>query len=313
MSNRENEKKKRPRSLLSFANQPEPAAEQRDRSDAAPTRDENSLEHYHRMRALRLAAGSEIAVPSWSNNTRNLTAEEAEQEAVDRMRADMAAIKAELNRRVDAQENLASQRQPAIHAGDTPPVVAKGQPVPPPPGESGFDTGNLASTVIQPAGNEGERPAAEPADPAVAPRSIGIVKLLLIAVIVIGMLIGVGYGMIMPVLIGLAIALLAAMVEGVRSRRRRSIAPGNDGAPTDPSPSTGGPTINDSKGVQAKPESRLGTAIRRAQTRDMTLQEEPGEAPAFIALEETNTEAMLKDIADIRAALKRRSEAKSAE
>ena len=63
------------------------------------------------MRALRLAAGSEISQPSLSDITEDLSSEEAEQDAVNRMRADMAAIKAELNRRVDAAEQITPQRE----------------------------------------------------------------------------------------------------------------------------------------------------------------------------------------------------------
>ncbi|HMF69107.1 MAG TPA: hypothetical protein VK602_16035, partial [Phyllobacterium sp.] len=114
MSNRENETAKRPRrSLLSFASQPEPAGEAQADSEPITTaiRGEDNLDHYHRMRALRLAAGSEISQPSLNDLPEDLSSEEAEQDAINRMRADMAAIKAELNRRFDTAEHVAPQHE----------------------------------------------------------------------------------------------------------------------------------------------------------------------------------------------------------
>ncbi|MBN9137436.1 MAG: hypothetical protein J0I92_15530, partial [Phyllobacterium sp.] len=112
MGDRDNGIDKRPRrSLLSFASQPEtvgsaPARVAPATPPQAPRR-EDDLEHYQRMRALRLAASSEITqLPAPAPDTA-LTDEEAEQIAIDRMRADMAAIKAELNRRIDDSASAA--------------------------------------------------------------------------------------------------------------------------------------------------------------------------------------------------------------
>ncbi|MGH6862193.1 MAG: hypothetical protein ACRECY_18230, partial [Phyllobacterium sp.] len=96
MTSRENETVKR-RSLLSFASEPEPAAETQASPDPVEVsgRDEDGLDHYHRMRALRLAANADSTQFPLDEDVVPRSEEEAQQAAVDRMRADMAAIKAE--------------------------------------------------------------------------------------------------------------------------------------------------------------------------------------------------------------------------
>ncbi len=104
MTSRENETVKR-RSLLSFASEEGLEAQPSPVGPASSVRNETNLDHYHRMRNLRLAAESESIQPPLNDIPENLSDEAAEQDAINRMRADMAAIKAELNRRVDAAES----------------------------------------------------------------------------------------------------------------------------------------------------------------------------------------------------------------
>ena len=214
MSNRENETKKRPRSLLSFAGQPEEPA-----GESGPSfRHESELERYHRMRALRLAAASDDLQRSWPETARSLTPEEAEQEAVDRLRAEMAAIKAELNRRGDEEarsvfpadsdtqplpvEDLAQATQPSQPIGGT----AQDQPLP-----------------------EEVAPVAElPVDTDTAPekKAHGIrpLRWLIVAVVIIGTIFSVDKGIILPVGVALGIALIIGMIEASEIRRRKASA-----------------------------------------------------------------------------------------
>lgn len=180
MGDRDNGIDKRPRrSLLSFASQPETAGGASARvtpaTPAPAPRREDDLEHYQRMRALRLAASSEITPLPPVEPDNALTDEEAEQIAIDRMRADMAAIKAELNRRID----------------DSPSTVPVSPPV-------------AAETPVRPI-----RPSAEPVDddqavmkrfiePAGTRNHVVHSKKLIIATTLIGTLLGAGYAMTMP-------------------------------------------------------------------------------------------------------------------
>ncbi|UXN61143.1 GumC family protein [Phyllobacterium zundukense] len=230
MSNRENETAKRPRrSLLSFASQPESAGETHVDPEPLVTsiRGEDNLDHYHRMRALRLAAGSEISQPSLSDIPEDLSSEEAEQDAVNRMRADMAAIKAELNRRVDAAEEITPQREeslplteePARAEPEAPVVTARSQPEPIEQFQEELEP------VFRPENKELE-PAPEPViapvpvrrpaarkvqaveyqsdewrplvDPRIVINRVGRSKGLIIATTIIGTLLGVGYAMTLP-------------------------------------------------------------------------------------------------------------------
>ncbi len=214
MSNRENETAKRPRrSLLSFASQPEPAREVPAEPEHAttPIRGEDNLDHYHRMRALRLAAGSEISQPSLSDIPEDLSSEEAEQNAINRMRADMAAIKAELNRRFDSAEEVSPQHEdpaplieePAQIEAETPIVTARSEPEPlepePEPVVAPVPVRRSVPRKVE------QRPAEYQSDewrPLVDPRivinRVGRSKALIVATTIIGTLIGVGYAMTLP-------------------------------------------------------------------------------------------------------------------
>lgn len=207
MTSRENETAKR-RTLLSFASEPEPAQESPVDSGlgASPIRDEDSLDHYHRMRALRLAAGAELSQPPLVDIPDDIDSEEAEQDAINRMRADMAAIKAELNRRVDAAERdvpppapideevpetEATSPQPAAAVEpamfETPVLVRRPQaPVPQP------RRAVKEETVYQ---SEEWKPLV---DPRIVINRIGRSKALIVATTIIGTLIGVGYAMTLP-------------------------------------------------------------------------------------------------------------------
>jgi uncharacterized protein involved in exopolysaccharide biosynthesis len=207
MSNRENETAKRPRrSLLSFASQPEPAGatDVDPEPVTTPVRHEDNLDHYHRMRALRLAAGSEISQPALNDIPEDLTPEEAEQEAIDRMRADMAAIKAELNRRVDAAEHVIPLRNMPEPLPDKPePVQAEAPAVPEPAAPEPVVTPapvhrpeprrtEVRQTEVQ---SDEWRPLV---DPRVVINRVGRSKSLIIATTIIGTLLGVGYAMTLP-------------------------------------------------------------------------------------------------------------------
>lgn len=205
MSNRENEMPKRPRrSLLSFASQPGPAGETHVDPEpvTTPVRNEDSLDHYHRMRALRLAAGSEIQ-PALTAFSEGLTPEEAEQEAIDRMRADMAAIKAELNRRVDADEHVIPLRQTPPPLPDEPaptraeiPAIAEAvapEPVAPMP----VDRPQPRRTEIRQIEVQSDewKPLV---DPRVVLNRVGRSKSLIVATTILGTLLGAGYAMTLP-------------------------------------------------------------------------------------------------------------------
>ncbi|WP_288192032.1 GumC family protein [uncultured Phyllobacterium sp.] len=180
MGDRDNGIDKRPRrSLLSFASQPETAGSAPARvAPATPPqapRREDDLEHYQRMRALRLAASSEITQIPAPEPDNALTDEEAEQIAIDRMRADMAAIKAELNRRIDDNASVAPV-SPTV-AADTP-VAAATSPLKP-----------LADNHVA------MKRFIEPSN---ALNRVINSKKLIIATTLIGTLLGAGYAMTMP-------------------------------------------------------------------------------------------------------------------
>ncbi|TXR48610.1 GumC family protein [Phyllobacterium endophyticum] len=223
MSNRENETAKRPRrSLLSFASQPEPQHKLEAEPERVTTtlRDEDNLDHYHRMRALRLAAGSEFPQPPLDETPGELNHEAAEQNAINRMRADMAAIKAELNRRFDAAE-----RDKAFVEEPSPPVEEPASAEPEPSRD------RVGSPAATPLSEPGPEPVASPAEPVIAPvpvrhsppgkvetrpavyqndewrplvdpriviNRIGRSKALILATTIIGTLLGVGYAMTLP-------------------------------------------------------------------------------------------------------------------
>ncbi|MGO4447560.1 Wzz/FepE/Etk N-terminal domain-containing protein [Phyllobacterium sp. TAF24] len=193
MGDRDNETGKRPRrSLLSFASQPETAGEASPRADfiepdQTPRRVED-LEHYQRMRALRLAASSEITQPPAIEPEHTLRDEEAEQDAVNRMRADMAAIKAELNRRID--DNPSTEPvAPAAPAQTT--VLRNEAPVKPAP-----TVVSVAKPVRRVENDSDEwKPLV---DPRIVLTRIVNSKKLIIATTLIGALLGAGYAMTVP-------------------------------------------------------------------------------------------------------------------
>lgn len=180
MGDRDNGIDKRPRrSLLSFASQPETAGSAPARvAPATPPqapRREDDLEHYQRMRALRLAASSEITQLPAPEPDNALTDEEAEQIAIDRMRADMAAIKAELNRRIDDNAS----------AVPVSPTIAADAPVAP------------ATSPVEPVADDhvAMKRFIEPSN---ALNRVVNSKKLIIATTLIGTLLGAGYAMTMP-------------------------------------------------------------------------------------------------------------------
>jgi uncharacterized protein involved in exopolysaccharide biosynthesis len=193
MGNRDNETGKRPRrSLLSFASQPQPAGDPPVRADLtepqqAPRRVED-LEHYQRMRALRLAASSDITPPSAPEPDDTLTAEEAEQDAVNRMRADMAAIKAELNRRMDDNPPITPAPSPVPVAAASVRDVTPREPVP------------AVVSVSKPVHRvEDDSDEWKPlVDPRIVLNRIANSKKLIIATTLIGALLGAGYAMTVP-------------------------------------------------------------------------------------------------------------------
>ncbi len=207
MGNRENETAKRPRrSLLSFANQPDTAGETRVDPEpiAATSRHEDSLDHYHRMRALRLAAGSEISQPAPSEIPGSLTPEEAEQEAIDRMRADMAAVKAELNRRVDAAEQVPSLRHAAEPLPDETDPLWPETPVIPEPAEPEPAVAPAPARRPEPRRIDVRQAEVQSDewkplfDPRIVINRVGRSKSLIIATTIIGTLLGAGYAMTLP-------------------------------------------------------------------------------------------------------------------
>lgn len=295
MSNRENETKKRPRSLLSFAGRPDGPAG----GTTTSLRDESELERYHRMRALRLAAASENLQRSWPETARSLTPEEAEQEAVDRMRADMAAIKAELNRRVDEEERIGAVRdtrqllpEAAVSTSDDPAQLITGE----------TENPSLPEHVL-----------AEPVDALPAQSgptadvkmNIRPLRWLIVAVVIIGTLFSVDKGIILPIGIALGIALILGIFEASQVRKRKGSTVTN--GPVDPTPTPGGGNASDtdSTSPSVDTQSRLGAAIRRVKDRTMTLDEATLVKPPMD--HNSNIEAILEDIAEIREALNRRA------
>lgn len=193
MGDRDNETGKRPRrSLLSFASQPETAGEASPRADfiepdQSPRRVED-LEHYQRMRALRLAASSEITQPPAIEPEHTFKDEEAEQDAVNRMRADMAAIKAELNRRID--DNPPTEPVPPAAPAQTA-VLQNEAPAEPAP---------TVVSVAKPVRRiENDSDEWKPlVDPRIVLTRIVNSKKLIIATTLIGALLGAGYAMTVP-------------------------------------------------------------------------------------------------------------------
>ncbi|EJN05433.1 GumC family protein [Phyllobacterium sp. YR531] len=210
MTNRENETVKR-RSLLSFASEQSPEAQTPRAEAAAPVRNETSLDHYHRMRNLRLAAESEPTQSPPNDIPEELGNEAVEQDAINRMRADMAAIKAELNRRVDAAENevrmpaatyneLLREKEPAA-----PPVFipATAEPATPEP--------EMFKKPVSAPSQRPQQVRAKPqkddyqddewkplVDPRIVINRVGRSKSLIVATTIIGALLGVGYAMTLP-------------------------------------------------------------------------------------------------------------------
>ncbi|MBA8903704.1 GumC family protein [Phyllobacterium sp. P30BS-XVII] len=191
MGDRDNETGKRPRrSLLSFASQPETAGEASPRADfiepdQSPRRVED-LEHYQRMRALRLAASSEITPAIEPEHT--FKDEEAEQDAVNRMRADMAAIKAELNRRID--DNPPTEPVPPAAPAQT--AVLRNEA----PAEPAPTVVSVAKPVRRIENDSDEwKPLV---DPRIVLTHIVNSKKLIIATTLIGALLGAGYAMTVP-------------------------------------------------------------------------------------------------------------------
>lgn len=193
MGDRDNETGKRPRrSLLSFASQPETAGEASPHADfiepdQSPRRVED-LEHYQRMRALRLAASSEITQPPAIEPEHTFKDEEAEQDAVNRMRADMAAIKAELNRRID--DNPSTEPVPPAAPAQT--AVLRNEA----PAEPAPTVVSVAKPVRRIENDSDEwKPLV---DPRIVLTRIVNSKKLIIATTLIGALLGAGYAMTVP-------------------------------------------------------------------------------------------------------------------
>ncbi len=193
MGDRDNETGKRPRrSLLSFASQPETAGEASPRADfiepdQSPRRVED-LEHYQRMRALRLAASSEITQPPAIEPEHTLRDEEAEQDAVNRMRADMAAVKAELNRRID--DNPSTEPIPPAAPAQT--AILRNEA----PAEPAPTVVSVAKPVRRIENDSDEwKPLV---DPRIVLTRIVNSKKLIIATTLIGALLGAGYAMTVP-------------------------------------------------------------------------------------------------------------------
>jgi len=253
MGNQKKESARRPRSLLSYASQTGEST----REAATSLRDESELEHYRRMRALRLAAASDASQPDWTETPNDLTPEEAEQAAVDRLRAEMAAIKAELNRRSDEEERVIAPR-------DTP--DGENQP------------GEVVSTQQADIAQPEPAPLLVEGEPAYAPeeatssehgrgktsRKLRPLRWSIAAIVVVGTLVGVGKGMMLPVLVALAIAALLGIFEGFGIfRKRHSVE--NNGPSKVPPPREDRPTAEAPTSPQ-KP-SRLGAAIRQVRSR----------------------------------------------
>lgn len=200
MTSRENETVKR-RSLLSFASEPAPAVETR--AEPAPSvRDESNLDHYHRMRALRLTAENELSQPPANDVPDAFDTEADEQDAINRMRADMAAIKAELNRRVDAAERDAPLRAP-MHNEPLPEEEPVPSAAPAAPAPAMFErpapVRRPQPVQAEPQRADYQGDAWKPlVDPRIVINRVGRSRALIIATTIIGTLIGVGYAMTLP-------------------------------------------------------------------------------------------------------------------
>ncbi|MEP7455808.1 GumC family protein [Phyllobacterium sp. SB3] len=208
MTSRENETVKR-RSLLSFASEQGPEAQTTPVEPTSSVRNETNLDHYHRMRTLRLAAETDVLPPP-VDTSEDLGDEEAQQDAINRMRADMAAIKAELNRRVDAAES--EVRMPAAAYED---LLPKDEPAPaasipiiaePLPPEPVMFEKPVSAPLRRPQPVRAEpqkttyqddewRPLV---DPRIVINRVGRSKSLIVATTIIGTLLGVGYAMTLP-------------------------------------------------------------------------------------------------------------------
>ncbi|MCX8282000.1 Wzz/FepE/Etk N-terminal domain-containing protein [Phyllobacterium sp. 0TCS1.6C] len=220
MSSGDNETAKR-RSLLSFASEVE---DQRETPGNEP-RGEDNLDHYRRMRALRLAAETDAAplpLPEIAPFP-DFDPDADQQSAVDRMRADMAAIKAELNRRVDAAERQADHVPPPQFTptefqplrGDEAPgwrPDADLEPrsearAPTPPATPVYTSDPVYAPVQAPA-----RPETDDWKPLIDPRivinRVLRSKSLILATTIIGTLIGVGYAMTLPKLYSSTVEML---------------------------------------------------------------------------------------------------------
>jgi uncharacterized protein involved in exopolysaccharide biosynthesis len=211
MTSRENGTVRR-RSLLSFASGQDGEAQVPPAESAPALRNGTSLDHYHRMRSLRLAAETDAIQPPHdiSGHTGD---EAAEQEAVNRMRADMAAIKAELNRRVDAAEDelhmpAADFDEPLLNQPRSHEQPVKTLPAAPekPEPENAAEPSAFRAPVRHPQQDGPEPRTANYQDdewkPLVDPRivinRVGRSKGLILAATIIGTLLGVGYAMTLP-------------------------------------------------------------------------------------------------------------------
>jgi uncharacterized protein involved in exopolysaccharide biosynthesis len=221
MTSRENETVKR-RSLLSFASAPELVVETpvEAASVASPPHVEDSLDHYQRMRSLRLAAGNDVPQPPVTEISDDAADDEAEQDVINRMRAEMAAIKAELNRRADDAAELSAQSyaEPLPVEEPAAPAELSAEPAPAPVEPEAeaplFEPAvpvRRAEPVVQPQRPATPRPAIAPrqvefqsdewkplVDPRIVINRIGRSKGLIIATTILGTLIGAGYAMTLP-------------------------------------------------------------------------------------------------------------------
>ncbi|MEI4481755.1 MULTISPECIES: GumC family protein [unclassified Phyllobacterium] len=221
MTSRENETVKR-RSLLSFASEEGLEAQSLPAGPASSVRNETNLDHYHRMRNLRLAAESESIQPPLNDIPENLSDEAAEQDAINRMRADMAAIKAELNRRVDAAES--EVRMPEATYDDllpnNKPADVPQVPIPPITEPAIEEPAPFEKPVFSPL-RRPEPARSEPqntsyqddewrplVDPRIVINRVGRSKSLIVATTLIGTLLGVGYAMTLPKLYSSTVELL---------------------------------------------------------------------------------------------------------
>ncbi len=221
MTSRENETVRR-RSLLSFANEQGSEAQTPVAPAAPSVRNETDLDHYHRMRSLRLAAEADAIQASPAGAPAPLDQEAIEQDAINRMRADMAAIKAELNRRVDAGESevrmpaaiyeelLPKETSAAILPASIPVTTERVTQEPAlseKPEFTSLQRPQPARAEPQTAGIQDDewRPLV---DPRIVINRVGRSKSLIVATTIIGTLLGVGYAMTLPKLYSSTVELL---------------------------------------------------------------------------------------------------------